>query len=128
MNYKLWIVDHHGLISVPSRFLTCQFDLVVIGYLAASFSLTSTPSPGTSLTYIYPSLIVGHPENTSCVLSEKFTASWIPKFQTVRSMCAFAAWPTGETSPGPCHAVLMLNHSPSLAIFIAGVIPPICET
>jgi|GEM_PF-737159 len=41
-----------GRMIVPSPLRTCQFDFVVIGYFAASFSLTSTPKPGTSLTYM----------------------------------------------------------------------------
>jgi len=43
---------NYGRIIVPSILRTCQFDLVVMGYLAASFSLMSTPKPGTSLTDI----------------------------------------------------------------------------
>ena len=38
-----------------------------------------------------------------------------------------AAWPTGETSPGPCQAVRTPNHSHSAASLRAGLRPPICE-
>jgi len=41
---------------------------------------------------------------------------------------AFAAWPTGDTSPGPCHAVLTPNVSPRIAILRHGVKPPACDT
>src|SRR5215210_2676397 len=92
---------NYGRIIVPSLLRTCQFDFVVIGYLAASFSLISTPIPGTSFTDIYPLFIVGQPEKTLFSLSEKWTASCIPKFHTAKSTCACAECPTGETSPGP---------------------------
>jgi hypothetical protein len=38
-----------------------------------------------------------------------------------------AAWPTGDTSPGPCQAVRIPNCSQKIANLRAAVIPPICK-
>ncbi len=40
-----------------------------------------------------------------------------------RSVWALAAWPIGDTSPGPCQAVLALHHAPSRATFMASDTP-----
>ena len=42
-----------------------------------------------------------------------------------RSRCRLAAWPTGETSPGPCQAVRTPNALRRMASLRAGVMPPI---
>ena len=45
--------------------------------------------------------------------------------QLETSMWMSAAWPTGEVSPGPCHAVRTEKCSANLASLTAGVMPPI---
>ncbi len=44
-----------------------------------------------------------------------------------RSRWTLAACPTGETLPGPCHAVRTPKNSHIAAIFRAMVRPPTCE-
>jgi len=46
---------------------------------------------------------------------------------TFRFSIKFAVCPTGDVSPRPCHAVRTLYNSPIAAIFLAGVMPPICD-
>ena len=53
-----------------------------------------------------PFFITGQPSKISCSRSLKAEYSWTPKFQQARSNATLAACPTGDTSPGPCHAVL----------------------
>jgi hypothetical protein len=93
------------------------------GYFFASFSLISTPKPGDSFTCIYQFVTVGVRGNTSLAKSEKWFISWIAKLHMAKSICTLAACPTGDVSPGPCHAVLpTLNHSPNFIGFSSIII------
>src|SRR2546430_2510395 len=48
----------------------------------------------------------------------------MPKFGMARSRWMLAAWPTGDTSPGPCQAVRTAKNSHSAATFRAMVRAP----
>ena len=117
-------VRGYQVLRAPSSSLHTGMKARLNGYFAASSSLMSQPIPGWASMVRKPFWHVGPPETTRLIRASVVPSSWIPKLYSETFKCQLTAWVMGETSFGPCHAILTSKVSARAASFLASVTPP----